>query len=152
MYPAWDLSDPFLEILRKHHSLRSAVIIEILILLGAMVASCRHRLLEIRQLTEKVRAVLAKVLPFLCQLLFGLLAYAVSIAVIVLMAVAQQAARTRWPGTADVLFKVISLIAIALGGLIMTFSNSGTKRIWAAVLLGLGMAIGGVNSLSITLD
>jgi type IV secretory pathway VirB2 component (pilin) len=46
------------------------------------------------------------------------------------------------------LARALSLIAIVIGGLMFAFSEGGSKKVFAGIVFGLGMALGAVNFMS----
>src|SRR5438093_13622526 len=42
----------------------------------------------------------------------------------------------------------LSLVAIVIGGIMFAYSEGGSKRIFAGIIFGLGMALGAVNFMS----
>ena len=140
--------DPFVDFLLQHRFARTAVVVTtVLFLAGAPIGRFCSRLPEATGLRREVRAALPKILKCLRSLLLGLLACAGSIAVIVLMGIAEQAAGPRWEGTIN----VFGLVAVTVGGLTIESTKSEAMRAWATVLFAIGMIICAMHFLSITM-
>ena len=160
MHPNWFFSDPFADMLLKYRSLRiAAFAVVVLILIGRQISRSRPRLLEKGHLKRKVLVVFDQAVPSLRRLPC-VLSFAAAIAGIALIAKALHVRGLQWAYVVQILLQIsltspiargLSLTAIVAGGLMLNFAKTDSKLTWARIILGLGMAIGAVNFLSISI-
>ena len=146
------------EMLLKNQSLGAvALALPALILVGGLISRICSRLLGKSHLKQKVLIVFHQAVRILGRLPYALSFAALSTG-ITLIAIALHVLGLHWKDVVQVLLQIsltspiargLSLAAIVAGGLMLNFAKSELKQILARIILGLGMAIGAANFLSI---
>lgn len=158
MYPAWDLPDHFVDMVLRHQWLGAAALaLPALILFGGLITRYWSCLLETSPLRRKVVTGFRKALQFVrrhCELV------TVTLAGLAFLIIDPHFAGSPCTTIMDLLLGTslqspiaqgLSLVAIISGGVILSFAKTDSQCLWAGIIFGMGVAIGAVNLLSISI-